>query len=431
MPPIDLSIVIPAYGSERALDTTLRALASSEPGPITFEVIVVDDGSEQSLERIVDAHHAIPARFVRLPKNSGRSSARNAGAARAHGKRLLFLDCDSIPLRGLVQGHAAVATDDQASGIILGARINPGWEVLKNSLSYSDTSKSVAPHENDHRQVYGVARLANKNISNQRAPWVYCHSHNLSLPRDAFMNLGGFDENFVEWGWEDVELGYRYFLSQHRDGGFEYRPDIVCMHLPHFHGSWMSGIKSTNFRYLKRKHLYFDTELLGTALEPDLDSKIRYYEGILPGIRHAGLGIGAAEVRRVLPETEKQNALWIGCRLGNDEVDGWQFDHGRDAAGHNAHLLGVDTPFGDREFEAVVNVDLWRFLTPQDLSLSIAESLRISDCLLLFASVDLRYHEGALRMEDLDYFVEAFESNNRILKVQAVPGGTVIRVTAP
>jgi glycosyltransferase involved in cell wall biosynthesis len=426
-----LSIVIPVYDSGRALDRTLRALASTEPGPSMFEVIVADDGSREPLGSVVDAYRQqIPINYVRLAKNSGRATARNAGASRARGRRLLFLDCDSVPLKGLVHGHATFGIDDHERRVLLGSRIDPGWKALEDSAAYSESPSAVAPHEDDLRHVYSFEARAG-NITGHRTPYMFCFTHNLSVPRDAFVELGGFDESFVQWGWEDVEFGYRFFLSWHRTGGFDYRPDIICMHLPHFHGARLTEIISTpNVRYLKKKHPYFDLELLGTAPDARVESKVRYYEGILAKIRLAGLGLSAADVTRLLPETGQQNALWIGAGLGIDGEDRWQLDHGRDAQARNLHLLGVDTPFDEGAFDTVVNVDLWRFLTPQDLSLAIVESLRISKRLLLVASADLRCNDGALRIVDLDYFAEAYGSPNRIFNIKTVPGGAVIYVSA-
>jgi glycosyltransferase involved in cell wall biosynthesis len=421
---LDLSIVIPAYGSARALDTTLRALSGTEPGAGRFEVIVVDDGSPESLRPVAEASPAIPTNYVRLERNSGRSAARNAGAALATGRRLLFLDCDSIPTKGLVHGHATAGDD-----VLLGARIDAGWEVLDNAVAGIEAPKNVPAYEDDHRHIYGVDALV-RDFAANRAPWMYCYSHNLSMPRDAFAELGGFDEAFVEWGWEDLELGYRFFVSRQRAGGFEYRPDIACLHLPHFHLDWAAGMNSPNVRYLKQKHPYFDTELLGTALEPEVESKIRHYEELFAAIRQAELGMRAADVTRLLPQLRQQRVLWVGAGLGIDDEDRWQIDHGRAAGRRNLHLVGVGTPFQEREFDAVVNVDLWRFLTPPDLSLVIREGLRVGGRLLLFASDRLGYSAGALRMEHLGYLEEAYGAQHRALKVSTVPGGAVVDVAA-
>jgi glycosyltransferase involved in cell wall biosynthesis len=425
----DLSIVIPVYRAGQALDMMLRALASTETGPATFEVIVVDDGSEESLRPIVDAYQQIPASYVRLAKNSGRAAARNIGAGQARGKRLLFLDGDSIPLKGLVHGHATFGVDDGESRVLLGSRINPGWGLLASALAAGQAQGEVAAHEDDFRHLGGGAAAA-VGFMRHRAPWLYCYTLNLSVPRDTFSELNGFDEAFTGWGFEDTEFGYRFFESRHRDGGFEYRPDLLCMHLPHFRNPAATGRESRqSIRYMKRKHPKFDIELVGTDVNPRVESKIRYYEDMLAGVRRTGLGLHATDVMELLPDTESQNVLWIGAGLGIEEGK-WQLDHARPAGRRNLHLLGVDTPFKEREFDGVVNVDLWRFLTPQDLSSAIIEGLRIGKRLMLVASSHVRYGGTGLGIADLDYFTEAFGFPHRIETGKASLNGKVLHITA-
>jgi len=61
-----LSVVIPAYGRVEPLKYTLRsAAASARAAACPVDIIVVDDGSEPSIEEQLagfDAHH--PVRFV-------------------------------------------------------------------------------------------------------------------------------------------------------------------------------------------------------------------------------------------------------------------------------------------------------------------------------------------------------------------------------
>ena len=201
------------------------------------------------------------------------------------------------------------------------------------------------------------------------------------------------------------------------------------MHLPHFHYDWAAGMNSPNFRYFKSKHPYLDTELLGTALEPAVESKIRTYESLLARMGRAPLGLRVGDVAPHVPDGER-GALWVGVGLGFEGDDQWRFDHGCDAGPRNLHLLGVDTPFREREFRTVVHVDLWRFLTPEDLSLVVNESLRIGERLILFASDRLRFDAGALRTEHLDYLAQAFGSHERAFRRRDVAGGTVIDVYA-
>ena len=425
----DLSIVIPVYGTGHALDMTLRALAHTEPGPGTFEVIVVDDGSPEPLRSVVDAYQQISASYTRLATNSGRAAARNAGAGQARGKRLLFLDSCSFPLKGLVHGHATFEMNDDDGRVLLGSRVEPGWGPLANAVAAGELPRSVAIHEDDFRHLEG-AEAGAINFMHRTAPWMYCFTNNLSVPADAFTAINGFDEAFTEWGFEDLEFGYRFFLARHRKGGFEYRPDITSVHLPHFRSPGMTRMSSMrSIRYMKRKHPRFEIELVGTDVYPRVESKVSYYENVLTGVRQAGLGLTAADVIRLHPEAGQRKVLWIGAGLGIGE-DRWQFDHAREPTACNLHLLGVDTPFREREFEAVINVDLWRFLAPQDLALAIIEGLRVGQRLLLVASAQVGYGESCLGTADLDYLTQAYGSPHRIQTIKDDPDGKVLRVTA-
>lgn len=83
-----VSIIIPAYNETAALEDLLpkvRALMSDA------EIIVVDDGSDSppvDLCRQHDIH------LIRQPRNLGNGAAIKAGARRAHGRILVFMDGD-------------------------------------------------------------------------------------------------------------------------------------------------------------------------------------------------------------------------------------------------------------------------------------------------------------------------------------------------
>ena len=391
---------------------------------------MVDDGSKESLRPVAEAYQQLPVSFIRLARNSGRAAARNIGASQARGKRLLFLDGDSIPLKGLVNGHVTFGADDHEGRVLLGSRINPGWGLLANAVACGEAQKPIAAHEDDFRHLGGGEATA-VDFMRHRAPWLYCYTLNLSVPRNTFTELNGFDEAFTGWGFEDTEFGYRFFESRHRNGGFDYRPDITCMHLPHFRNPRATGRESRqSLRYMKRKHPHFDIELVGTDVNPRVESKIRYYEAMLSGVRQAGLGLSATDVLRLVPDVGSRKVLWIGAGLEIDAEDRWQLDHARRAGRHNLHLLGVDTPFSEQEFDVVINVDLWRFLTPEDLSYAIIEGLRVGKQLLLVASSHIRYSGAGLGMADLDYFTEAYGSPHPLHTIKAEPGARVMQVTA-
>jgi glycosyltransferase involved in cell wall biosynthesis len=96
-----LSIIIPAYNSERFIADTLSMLVSQ--GLEDCEVIVINDGSTDKTEIIC---HTFAARYENIKlisiKNSGVSIARNTGLRQATGKYIYFLDSDDTLTEGSI-----------------------------------------------------------------------------------------------------------------------------------------------------------------------------------------------------------------------------------------------------------------------------------------------------------------------------------------
>ncbi|MGR1183683.1 glycosyltransferase family 2 protein [Aeromonas veronii] len=97
-----LSIIIPAYNSEgtilKALDSIYNQIGIGE---LTFEVIVIDDGStDNTLEIVKQYSNKYNNLFVHSKSNGGVSSARNCGIRLARGEWIAFLDADDRWLSG-------------------------------------------------------------------------------------------------------------------------------------------------------------------------------------------------------------------------------------------------------------------------------------------------------------------------------------------
>lgn len=94
------SIVIPSYNRAHQLPYALAAYDLQEEIDGGFEVIVVDDGSTDDTRAMVDnASVSYPLQYHTTGRRSGRSAARNLGAAHANGCYLLFCDSDFLPTR--------------------------------------------------------------------------------------------------------------------------------------------------------------------------------------------------------------------------------------------------------------------------------------------------------------------------------------------
>jgi undecaprenyl-phosphate 4-deoxy-4-formamido-L-arabinose transferase len=96
-PAPDLSVVVTVLNEEGNLDELYRrTIAALEPGPYTFELIFVDDGSADASFALLERLHAADdrVRAVRFKRNFGQHPAMHAGLARARGEIVVTMDGD-------------------------------------------------------------------------------------------------------------------------------------------------------------------------------------------------------------------------------------------------------------------------------------------------------------------------------------------------
>lgn len=110
--PIALSIVIPAYNeAQRILPYLQRIVAYLEPRGQTYEILVVDDGSQDETAALVEQFRAQhqAARLIRLPMNSGKGQAVRSGMRQAQGTLRLLADADgATPIQEVERLEAAI-----------------------------------------------------------------------------------------------------------------------------------------------------------------------------------------------------------------------------------------------------------------------------------------------------------------------------------
>ncbi len=114
---IAISVVIPTRNRARLLPDCLASLAAQRTS-VGFEVVVVDNASEDDTAEIVSAWAARDHRF-RLVREEvlGRAAALNAGMAAARGDLLLFTDDDVYVQAGFIEEYRRFF-DEHADGIV-------------------------------------------------------------------------------------------------------------------------------------------------------------------------------------------------------------------------------------------------------------------------------------------------------------------------
>jgi len=189
-----LSVVVPTLNRRDDVLRLLRALGRQSAAPMTYEVIVVVDGSTDGTAEAVGEHVAPFAlrRVVQPP--SGLAAARNAGARAASGEFVLFLDDDMVPTPGLVAEHLESHRPDGVLGVVGAAPIvvPPG---AAPTVRY---------------RAGGFARKLERLASRRdRLAFNDVYGGNFSVRRATFLAAGGYDETFRAYGHEDYELALR------------------------------------------------------------------------------------------------------------------------------------------------------------------------------------------------------------------------------
>lgn len=120
-----VSIIIPVYNGKKTVRAAVESAVNGAPD--TVEVVVVNDGSTDGTEKVLDelAAEYSCVRVFSKP-NGGVSSARNYGIEKANGDFLMFLDADDTFEPGAVQTMIKTAEQNNADITMFGYRTVAG-----------------------------------------------------------------------------------------------------------------------------------------------------------------------------------------------------------------------------------------------------------------------------------------------------------------
>lgn len=92
---VELSIIVPVYNVEKYLEKCIRSLVEQTLDDNYYEIILVNDGSPDKSQEIINKYASEYSNIIALEKeNGGLSDARNYGLDRARGKYVAFVDSD-------------------------------------------------------------------------------------------------------------------------------------------------------------------------------------------------------------------------------------------------------------------------------------------------------------------------------------------------
>jgi GT2 family glycosyltransferase len=190
-----LSVVISTLGNYSSLRRVLDGYERQDAAPGGFEVLVVADAADSDPAAVEDAIGERPYSVRRLSgERPGLSANRNAGWRAARTPLVLFTDNDTIPTRRLVAEHISWHEREPAEEVaVLGlVRWSPEVRVTPFMLWLDQGIQFDFPH-----------------IEGTEAGWGRFYGANVSAKREFVARVGGFDEERLPYGYEDLDFGYR------------------------------------------------------------------------------------------------------------------------------------------------------------------------------------------------------------------------------
>lgn len=185
-----VSIIIPVRNGEGTIVRCLEAAFASDYE--TFEVIVVDDGSN---DRSAELIRSFPCKLIQLPAPAGASRARNVGVSHCRGNILFFTDADCL-LNGDSVALAVERLSVANRNVVLGG------------------TYTVRPADNRFFSAFQSAFINYFESRGDGGP-DYIATHAMALYAHTFRASRGFAEHYLPI-LEDVEYSHRMRKNGHR-----------------------------------------------------------------------------------------------------------------------------------------------------------------------------------------------------------------------
>lgn len=204
----EIQIVVPARDGAEQLAQVLPALITQRlPEGWRSLISVVDDGSTDDTTSVVRRHMGAGVALLVNASPTGRARARNRGAAVSDSKLLAFIDVDCLP------------SDDR-------------WlerHLLALEAGADVTGGPIEPSGSGFWTAYMTRVAARRDTAARSGDPQSLTSANFAMRRECWDSLGGFDEGYLRYGFEDRDLIARAAAAGLR---IDYLPEAVVTTSP-------------------------------------------------------------------------------------------------------------------------------------------------------------------------------------------------------
>jgi glycosyltransferase involved in cell wall biosynthesis len=223
------SIVVPTYNRAGQLENLIESIQKQTFDKNNFEVIVVNDGSTDNTQQILDKNGSYL--FISLTlRNSGPATARNRGVEKARGEVIVFVDDDCTLPEYFLEMYFEIFSDKKVAAAG-GSVENKVDGIIENA--YNDLLKYLLQKYNNQEQV------------------LFLMTNNFCCRKNIFMKYKGFNEKLTI-GSEDREFINNLHFNKEK---IKFDADIKIQH--HHRFTFLSFARH-HYKFGKGSYIFYN-----------------------------------------------------------------------------------------------------------------------------------------------------------------------------
>ena len=192
---LKFSIIVPVYNRPKEIDELLESLTKQDFSD-DFEILIVEDGSTDKSESIVEKYKSQLDLKYYFKENTGAGLSRNFGMEKATGNYFIILDSDVIVPKQYLAEVSKALKENYTDAFGGPDAAHESFTSLQKAINYSMTSVLTT----------GGIRGKKKSVGKFQP-----RSFNLGLSQAAYSKINGFSKLKIG---EDIDLTFRLWENK-------------------------------------------------------------------------------------------------------------------------------------------------------------------------------------------------------------------------
>lgn len=278
----DASFIVPTRNRSAILALCLARLSDQTVPADRYEIVVVDDASEDDTPRLLAAFGAANLRHARNDTRRAAGLTRNRAIAMARGRMLVFVDDDALVRPDFLEEHLK-SHEGRAGAIVAGP-------IIECTEPPAERAPAVGRRLGWHTNPFPTG--------------------NASVLRRHLLEAGGFDDDFRAYGWEDTEM-YRRLKLLGLERVYNWRAPIWHCKPPGLQRSFFDRLRLEEDRGAMGAIYYAKHRVFNVALETKRLGLLDGLDRVLNAVLDLDGRIAAARASGVEPSSALMRLLMV------------------------------------------------------------------------------------------------------------------------